>query len=194
MQSRAKNGEHETLLYSVAKTKTRLVDCGLLNNGGLSTKEEVAEGEYILTVHCATFYFERIPLLLEKLQQHMYVHAPKFLAKRNSFESSLLCCPSAMNQWASLCKALPGTTAGLSPWTKCDIDFETVKEKPERLPHVRVVNPVLWEEVVPVDAQTAPPLFALALGCGGRREVERIYQDMMEFARYKGQCIHLLSG
>ena len=95
--------------------------------------------------------------------------------------------PPAMNLWASLSKALPGTTGGLYPWTKCDVDFEAVKEMPTAIPHVRVVNPVTWEEVVAMDVDTAPPLFALALGCSARTEVEKIYQDMMDFARHKGQ-------
>ena len=95
----------------------------------------------------------------------------------------------AMNQWASLCKALPGTTDGLSPWTKCNVDFEAVKAKPAGMPFVRLVNSVMWEDVVPTDVKTAPPLFALALGCGGRSEVETLYQDMLDFARHKGLTV-----
>ena len=94
-----------------------------------------------------------------------------------------------MNQWASLCKALPGTTDGLSPWTKCNVDFEAVKEKPTGMPFVRVVNSVMWEDVVATDVETAPPLFALALGGGGRSDVERLYQDMLDFARHKGHFL-----
>ena len=102
--------------------------------------------------------------------------------------SSLLCSnPSVINQWAALCKALPGTTDGGSPWTKCNVDFEAVKERPTCLPYVKVINPLMWEDVVPMDVETAPPIFALALGGGNRSDLESLYQDMLEYARYKGQ-------
>ena len=69
----------------------------------------------------------------------------------------------------------------------CDKDFEAVKIKPTGMPFVRLVNPVTWEEVCPMDVETTPPLFALALGCGKRDDVETIYQNMLEYARHKGE-------
>ena len=93
----------------------------------------------------------------------------------------------AMNQWAALCKALPGTTDGTSPWTKCKDDFEAIKVKPTSMPYVQLDNPVSWEDVVAMDVETAPPLFALALGCGNRIELEIVYQNMMDYARHKGE-------
>ena len=63
--------------------------------------------------------------------------------------------------------------------------------KPTGMPFVRLVNPVMWEDVVPTDVATAPPLFALALGCGGRSEAEKLYQDMLDFARHKGLTVQL---
>ena len=54
------------------------------------------------------------------------------------------------------------------------------------MPFVKLVNPVKWEEVTPMDVETAPPLFALSLGCGKRDDVETVYQNMLEFARHKG--------
>ncbi|CAI8021126.1 Probable E3 ubiquitin-protein ligase HERC1 [Geodia barretti] len=134
MMTRGRSSEHDSLMYGVAKGKMKLLECGVLNSGGVGGNEEIME---------------------------------------------------AMNQWASLCKALPGTTDGLSPWTKCNVDFEAVKAKPTGMPFVRLVNSVMWEDVVPTDVKTAPPLFALALGCGGRSEVETLYQDMLDFARHK---------
>ena len=38
-----------------------------------------------------------------------------------------------------------------------------------------------------MDVETASPLFALALGCGKRDDVETIYQNMLEYARHKGE-------
>ena len=38
-----------------------------------------------------------------------------------------------------------------------------------------------------MDVETAPPIFALAVGGGNRSDLESLYQDMLEYARYKGQ-------
>ena len=94
-----------------------------------------------------------------------------------------------MNEWAALCKALPGTASGLSLWTKCSEDFETVKQRPTNMPFVKLVNPVKWDEVVAVDVETTSPMFALALGCGKRDKMETIYQNMLEFARHRGTAV-----
>ena len=98
-----------------------------------------------------------------------------------------------MNEWAALCKALPGTASGLSLWTKCSEDFETVKQRPTNMPFVKLVNPVKWDEVVAVDVETTSPMFALALGCGKRDKMETIYQNMLEFARHRGTCTAVLT-
>ena len=52
---------------------------------------------------------------------------------------------------------------------------------------MKVINPLMWEDVVPMAVETAPPIFALALGGGNRSDLESLYQDMLEYARYKGQ-------
>ena len=43
-QSRSRTKEHDTLMYSVSKTKVRLIDCGLLNNGGPNTNDDFCQG------------------------------------------------------------------------------------------------------------------------------------------------------
>lgn len=58
------------------------------------------------------------------------------------------------------------------------------------MPFVKLVNPTKWEEISPMDVETAPPLFALALGCGKRDDMETVYQNMLEFARHKGRLSH----
>ena len=125
---------------------------------------------------------------------------PPSLFPPPSFPPSLLPPPSlppppssALNQWVALCKALPGTDSGLSPWTSCQKDFELTKEKPDTVPLVCVENYIQWDDVRSVDPMTAPPLLALAVGCGGCAQAENIYQNMLEFARHRGAHSRFLS-
>ena len=62
------------------------------------------------------------------------------------------------------------------------------KEKPDTVPLVYIEDYVQWDDVRPVDPVTAPPLLALAVGCGGCAQAENIYQNMLEFARHRGLC------
>ena len=182
----------------------------MVSNGGVCGHEEVKDGERLFSslTHFSSFS-SSLPLssfsLTLRLSAPLCLHTPSLSPIPHSltFPSSLSLSlslsplplpppsPPAMNQWAALCKALPGTTDGLSLWTKCKADFEGVKVKPTSMPHVRVVNPVTWEEVKPVNIETTPTLFALALGCGKRDDAETLYQDMLEYARHKGKYMYM---
>ena len=145
---------------------------------------------HLLRSQLFTFHFSPLPPSLPPSLLSLSPSLPPSLSL-----SSYLPPSPAVNQWAALCKALPGTTDGLNPWTQCNKDFEAVKVKPTNMPFVKLVNPTKWEDISPMDVETAPPLFALALGCGKRDDMERVYQDMLEFARHKGTymytCIYM---
>ena len=52
VQTRGRRSEHGTLSYNIEKGKTKLLECGILSNGGVGGNTELSDGEIISWLHC----------------------------------------------------------------------------------------------------------------------------------------------
>ena len=110
---------------------------------------------------------------------------------------------AAIYSWVSLCKSLPGDhpdrecadpedlsddelTVTVDSWSDYVVDFNLLAKDsdlgaPLLLPLTRSAA-----EIQPCDVKEATPLLALAAGAKGNEQAQRIYDNMMELANYRG--------
>lgn len=106
----------------------------------------------------------------------------------------------------SLCKTLPGDhpareradledqsddelTVTVDSWSDYVVDFNLLAKDsdigaPLLLPLTRRAT-----EIQPCDVKEATPLLALATGAEGNEQAQRIYDNMMELANYRGMSL-----
>ena len=101
---------------------------------------------------------------------------------------------AAVYAWVSLCKSLPATRKSESQteedeeteeWSAYLKDYDEMHKQ-----SLRSRNQLdllkSSEDIEPCDPACASPLMALAVGAVGNDQAEIIYNNMMEFARYRG--------
>ena len=114
---------------------------------------------------------------------------------------SLLFYP-AIYSWVSLCKSLPGyhpaseyadledqpddeLTVTVESWSDCVADFNQLARKDSDLGALLPLNRSA-AAIPPCDVKEASPLLALAAGAQGNEQAQRIYDNMMDLANYRG--------
>ena len=86
--------------------------------------------------------------------------------------------PVAVYTWVSLCKSLPATPT--SDYIK---EYDEMHQQSSWLGLGFLKS---FEDIKPCDPACASPLKALAVGAIGNDQAEMIYNNMMEFAGYRG--------
>lgn len=99
-----------------------------------------------------------------------------------------------MYTWVSLCKSLPATPTSDSQteadeeteeWSAYIKEYDEMHEQSSRSRN-QLDLLKSSEDIKPCDPACASPLMALAVGAIGNDQAEMIYNNMMEFARYRG--------
>ena len=103
----------------------------------------------------------------------------------------------------SLCKTLPGEhpareyadledqpddelTVTVDSWSDYVVDFNLMKKKDTSLCSASLPISRSASEIKPCDVKEASSLFALAVGAQGNEQAEKIYDNMMDLANYRG--------
>ena len=108
----------------------------------------------------------------------------------------------------SLCKNLPGyhpasedadledqpddeLTVTVESWSDYIADFNQLARKDSDLGALLPLNRSA-ADIPPCDVKEASPLFALAAGAQGNEQAQRIYDNMMDLANYRGMSSTLI--
>ena len=108
----------------------------------------------------------------------------------------------------SLCKTLPGEhpareyadladqpdddlTVTVDSWSDYVVDFDLLKKKDSSLTSASLPLDKKASEINPCNVKEAPSLLALAAGAQGNEEAEKIYNNMMDLANYRGMLYAL---
>ena len=110
---------------------------------------------------------------------------------------------AAIYTWVSLCKSLPGDhpareyadledqpddelTVTVDSWSDYVVDFNLLAKKDSDLGALLLHLNRSAAEIQPCDVKEATPLLALAAGAKGNEQAQRIYDNMMDLANYRG--------
>ena len=113
----------------------------------------------------------------------------------------MLC--AAIYNWVSLCKCLPGDhpareyadledqpdddfTVTVDSWSDYVVDFNLLAKKDTDQGVLLLPLDRNAAEIQPCDVKEANPLLALAAGASGNEQAQRIYDNMMDLANYRG--------
>ena len=114
---------------------------------------------------------------------------------------------AAIYTWVSLCKSLPGDhptrehadledqpddelTVTVDSWSDYVVDFNLLAKKDSDLGALLLPLNRNAAEIQPCDVKEATPLLALAAGAKGNEQAQRIYDNMMDLANYRGIYYH----
>ena len=110
---------------------------------------------------------------------------------------------TAIYRWVSLCKTLPGEhpareyadledqpdddlTVTVDSWSDYVVDFNILSKKDSSPSSVSLPLNKSASEIKPCDAKESPTLLALAMGAHRNVVAEKVYDDMMDLANFKG--------